>query len=226
VRILVVAATSAEIAPLMAIIRGESDPVPGVQPCAYAGHAIDVLTTGVGMVATAARCSQALARAPYDIAFNFGVCGSFDPALAPGAVVHVVADRIAELGAEDDRAFLTVQQMRLVGDDEFPYTWGQLVNDSPPLNTALSDLPAVNGITVNTVHGNAQSIAAVLERCNPQVESMEGAAFMYACLLHAVPFAQVRAVSNVVETRNRNAWKLSEAIASLGAAALSILDQQ
>ena len=25
---------------------------------------------------------------------------------------------------------------------------------------------------------------------------MEGAAFMYACLIHQVPFAQVRAVSN------------------------------
>ena len=225
-RILVVAATSAEIAPLMAIIRGASDTGAGVQVCAYAGHAIDVLTTGVGMVATAARCSQALARAPYDLGLNFGVCGSFDPALPPGTVVHVVADRIAELGAEDDQAFLTIQQMRLLRDDEFPFTWGQLVNDRPPLNAALGDLPAVNGITVNTVHGNAQSIAAVVERFHPQVESMEGAAFMYACLIHAVPFAQVRAVSNVVETRNRNAWQLTEAIARLGAAALSILDCQ
>jgi futalosine hydrolase len=178
------------------------------------------------MVPTAARCAQVLTRTRYDLAVNLGVCGSFDPALPPGAVVHVVADRIAELGAEDDEAFLTIQQLRLLRDDEFPFTWGQLVNDSPPLNTALSDLPAVNGITVNTVHGNARSIAAVLERFNPQIESMEGAAFMYACLIHAVPFAQVRAVSNVVERRNRPAWKLAEAIDSLNAAARSILDHQ
>ena len=32
---------------------------------------------------------------------------------------------------------------------------------------------------------------------------MEGAAFMYVCLMHQVPFAQIRAVSNVVERRNR-----------------------
>ena len=32
---------------------------------------------------------------------------------------------------------------------------------------------------------------------------MEGAGFMYACLIHGLPFAQVRAVSNIVETRNR-----------------------
>src|SRR5262245_52398620 len=101
------------------------------------------------MVATAARCSQALSRTPYQLALNFGVCGSFDPALAPGTVVHVVTDRIAELGAEDGDAFLTIQQMRLLGDDEFPFAGGRLVNAAPPVNTALSSLPAVSGITVN-----------------------------------------------------------------------------
>ena len=40
---------------------------------------------------------------------------------------------------------------------------------------------------------------------------MEGAAFMYACLVQGLPFAQVRAVSNVVERRNRGAWKMAEA---------------
>ena len=38
---------------------------------------------------------------------------------------------------------------------------------------------------------------------------MEGAAFMYACLIAGVPFAQVRAVSNRVERRNRAAWDLA-----------------
>ena len=60
-----------------------------------------MLTTGVGMVATAAWCSQALAQTRYDLALNFGMCGSFDRALELGTVVHVRSDRIAELGAED-----------------------------------------------------------------------------------------------------------------------------
>jgi futalosine hydrolase len=54
---------------------------------------------------------------------------------------------------------------------------------------------------------------------------MEGAAFMYACLVHDQRFAQVRAVSNVVERRNREAWKLSEAVASLGATTLRMLSE-
>jgi futalosine hydrolase len=81
----------------------------------------------------------------------------------------------------------------------------------------------VDGITVSTVHGREPSIAGVTERFAPQVESMEGAAFMYACLVHGQQFAQIRAVSNVVERRNRAAWKLSEAIESLGRTTLQIL---
>jgi futalosine hydrolase len=54
---------------------------------------------------------------------------------------------------------------------------------------------------------------------------MEGAAFMYSCLIRHLPCAEVRAVSNVVERRNRGAWKVQEAIAALGDTALAILDQ-
>jgi futalosine hydrolase len=64
----------------------------------------------------------------------------------------------------------------------------------------------------------------VRERFDPDIETMEGAAFMYACLIHGVPFAQVRAASNMVERRNRAAWKLDEAIANLGTVAHQILE--
>lgn len=176
------------------------------------------------MVATAAHCSRALAQNRYDLAINIGVCGSFDRALPPGTVVHVTSDWLAELGAEDDDRFLTVHDLQLLAPDEFPFRGGALVNTAPPDVAALRRLPAVSGITVNTVHGRAASIAGVVERFHPQVESMEGAAFMYACLIASVPFAQVRAVSNVVERRNRAAWKLPEAIENLSAAAVAILE--
>ena len=82
----------------------------------------------------------------------------------------------------------------------------------------------MRGITVNTVHGRECSIADVVARVVPQVESMEGAAFMYACLIHEVPFAQVRAVSNRVERRNRDAWKIVDAVDALCRTALELLD--
>src|SRR5687767_14202799 len=150
-RILVVAATELEI--------------PLLRPHARNGHQIDVLVTGVGMVATAARCARTLAQASFDLAFNFGICGSFDRSIEPGTVVHVTSDCLAELGAEDGDRFVSMLELGLVKESE-------MVNAAPPVNPVLAALRRVKGITVNTVHGDEPSIARVVSRCNPQVESM------------------------------------------------------
>lgn len=201
--ILVVAATELEI--------------PLLQAYARTTHDVEVLITGVGMVATAARCAQALARTPFDVALNFGICGSFDRTLELGRVVHVTSDCLAELGVEDGHRFIPMHELGLAAEPT-------MVNPSPPVNAVLSALPRVQGITVNTVHGEDRSIAAVVERLRPQVESMEGAAFAYACAISGVPYAQVRAISNVVERRNREAWRLDLAIRQLNETGLKILE--
>ena len=183
-----------------------------------------MLTTGVGMVATAAWCSRTLGGDAYDLALNLGICGSFDRALGLGTPVHVVSDCLAELGAEDGDAFISIHDLGLLGRDEFPFRDGRLMNNAPPANATLAQLTPVRGITVNTAHGREASIAAVAGRVAPQVESMEGAAFMYACLIAGVPFAQVRAVSNIVERRNRETWRMATAVEALGNTALAILE--
>jgi futalosine hydrolase len=225
VHVLVVAATAAEVAPVVSQLRHTANRSARVTRYSGGGHDIDVLISGVGMVATAAWTSRELNRERYDLALNLGVCGSFNRLLEPGRVVHVVSDRLVELGAEDGDAFLTIHELKLLGDDEFPFQQGRLVNAAPPAHRGLTELTAVDGITVNTVHGDERSIACVVERFKPDVETMEGAGFMYACLIHGIPFAQIRAVSNAVERRNRGAWKMDVAIRQLGAAAARLLDQ-
>jgi futalosine hydrolase len=217
VRLLIVAATAREVAPFVARLGPGRVRNEHLVSFALDGKAIDLLTCGIGMVPTAAWCARTLALGPYDLALNLGVCGSFDPRLRPGQVVHVVRDRLAELGAEDGERLLSIEEMGLAGEAE-------CCNRNPPANEALERLPAVCGITVNTVHGSERTIAAVVERFHPQVESMEGAAFMYASASAGVPYAQVRAVSNVVERRNRTAWRLAEAIDSLARTARLIVD--
>ena|SRR5689334_23405089 len=226
-RFLLVAATELELAPLAGRLTAASHArgAERLRACTHGSHHVDVLTTGVGMVATAAWCARALAAQPYDLAVNLGVCGSFHEAYPPGAVVNVATDCIPELGAEDGEQFLSVQQLGLLGADEAPWSGGRLVNPHAPVNAEIAGLPAVNGITVNTVHGNPRSIATAVDRFNPDVESMEGAAFMYACLTSGVRFAQIRAVSNMVEKRNRAAWKLTEAVSALNDAGLRLIER-
>lgn len=208
-RVLIVAATEREVAPLRA---------------ALGSHAtVRVLVTGIGMVATAARVASALARERFDVALNVGVCGALDRTLPLGAVVHIVSDHCSELGVEDGPAFVPASAIGLIGVDEAPYRGGQLCNAAPPTSHTLSALPLVDGITVNTVHGDEATIAALRLRCDAHVESMEGAAFMYACLDAGVAFAQVRAISNYVERRNRAAWQMDAAVEALTRTTLAMV---
>ena len=95
-----------------------------------------------------------------------------------------------------------------------------------PLKTRIN-LPAlkqVRGITVNTVHGNRQSIGAITERLRPQVESMEGAAFFYACNDARLPSLQLRAISNTVEERNTANWNIPVAVENLNKHLVGLLE--
>lgn len=181
-----------------------------------AGDGQDVLVTGVGMTATAYHLGRILERESYRLAINIGLAGTFYPEIFPvGSVVEVVRDAFSDLGAEDQGRFIDVFGLGLVDRDEAPFTRGFVSASVPAV-----DQPAwllAEGATVNTVHGSGQSIGSFLQRSTAQVESMEGAAFFFSCGLAGVPARQFRAISNVVEPRNRAAWKIPEALSALEA---------
>lgn len=221
--LLIVSATYMEIAPLVARLKFISENDQRMKFYSYGIHHIDVLITGVGMVATAAWTAKALSAKKYDAALNFGVCGSFDKSIEIGKVVHVLTDRFADLGAEDDEKFLSVHELNLLGENEFPFMWGQLVNQTVPNYERVLNLTGVNAISVNTAHGNEANISKVVKRWNPHVESMEGAAFFYACMIDKIPCAQIRSVSNVIEKRSRERWNMALAIKNLNEKAVEII---
>ncbi len=224
-KILLVSATSLEIKPLIqALGEGERLNSKAVR-YTFNGHKIDVLTTGVGMVATSFWLGDSFARAHYDLAINAGVCGSFDRSIEIGQVVQITRDEFPEMGAEDGENFLSLIDLDLLEDDDFPFSSGQIDNPEPLTDGVFGSLPAVQAVTVNKVHGNELSIAATQKRVQPQVESMEGAAFMYACRIGRLNFGQIRAVSNYVERRNRDNWELKKAVDQLNAALITYLEQ-
>jgi futalosine hydrolase len=70
-------------------------------------------------------------------------------------------------------------------------------------------------VTVNRVLSDPRSIAWVEERYAPDVVSMEGAAFLYTCLMHEVPCVQLRAISDRVGPRDTSTWDIPGAVAAL-----------
>lgn len=215
VNILFVSATVSEASGAGLLPEG-SAPVTGTLfPLQLPGHTASLLVTGVGQAATAYELGRHLALHSYDLALNIGVAGSFRRDLALTSVVWVKQDCFADLGAEDGDGFLSLFQLGFSGENEFPFQNGVLVADFP----AGLNLPAVSGVhavSVNKVQGRADSIKAFLNSYpDAEIESMEGAAFYYACLKAKQPCLQLRAVSNYVETRNRAAWKIREALDAL-----------
>lgn len=174
------------------------------------------------MVATAAWLGRTLSTANYDLAINAGVGGSFGDKPGLGEVVLVNSDFFPELGAEDGDTFLSIHDLQLLGENETPFQRSRLFAtgmDWPQ----LKKLPRVEGITVNTVHGNEKSIQAIRSQYHPDVESMEGAAFFYACITAEQPCIQMRAISNRVERRNRDAWNIALAIRNLNDQLIELL---
>jgi futalosine hydrolase len=182
----------------------------------YKNHQIDFLITGVGMVATAYHTAKALIT-KYDLAINAGICGSFNKNMELGTVVNIYEDTFSELGAEDGDAFLSLEDLKLPGVQKVSPT--QTIS-----NKTIDLIPKVVGITVNTSHGNEQTIEKVVERFHPYVESMEGAAFLFVCEQEHVPCLQLRAVSNFVERRNKETWNIPLAIENLNKQLIAILN--
>jgi futalosine hydrolase len=214
--ILLVAATEFEVTPLTKELTLLGDGKGRLRNYVYRGLTIDLLITGVGMTATSFYLGKVLCH-PYDCAINLGLAGSFNAHLELGNVVNVVQDCFSELGAEDGDLFLPVTEMNLSAENEVK-SMGEISN------IVLQTIPKVNGITVNTVHGHEASIEKIVSRFHPITESMEGAAFLFACTIENVPCAQIRSISNLVEKRNRSAWNLPLAIDNLNVKAIEILN--
>jgi len=221
VKIVIIAATKKEVEPLLLKMDKVMYTPQGdyMIECYYKQLRVIFVITGVGMVATT-RFTTVTREIKREATFNIGICGSFNRNLEIGTVVNVIEDCIAEMGAEDGENFLSLEEMGIKEPSQF------VVNNpmEKNFNTIVELLPKVNGITVNTVHGNEKSIDKVVARLHPMVESMEGAAFMYSSMSNTTPYAQIRAVSNFVEQRNKNAWNIPLAINNLTDKMIEILD--
>ncbi|MET3114675.1 futalosine hydrolase [Pedobacter sp. CG_S7] len=206
-KILVVAATIPEIAAVYTHFN--------LPPAAFLQSPnFDLLITGVGMTATAYTLGKHLS-ADYNLVLNLGIAGSFDYSIPLGSVLNVISDEFAELGAENKDSFISI--------DELGFGKSKFENNFSNEIYCLNQLPKVNGITVNKVHGNKKHIHEVKARLNPKLESMEGAAVFYACEQAGIPCLQVRGISNYVEERNKETWKIELAIKNLNDWAIEFL---
>ncbi|MEW5536426.1 futalosine hydrolase [Streptomyces cyaneofuscatus] len=177
--------------------------------------AFDVLAGGAGPAAAAAAAAFALASSasaphPYGLVISAGIGGGFAPAAPLGSLV-VASDIVAaDLGAETPDGFLPVTALGFGRDRFVP----------PP--ALVREVAAATGaapgpvLTVSTVTGTAARTAALLAaHPGALAEAMEGFGVAEAAERAGVPVLELRAVSNSVGPRDRDAWRIGDALAAL-----------
>jgi len=205
--ILLVAATEAEIGPLLTDRRVTGRFAP--------------LVTGAGVPATVYGLMRRLRSGKPDLIVNAGLAGSYSAAWPLGTVVRIASDCFADLGAEDGESFIHISEMDMGGRP--PHGLRLLAGELSLPAPTLAALPVAQGVTVNTVRGNAASIRRMQERFHPDTETMEGAAVMYVAQQEDLPVVQVRALSNRVERRDKSRWKTGPAVKALNETLAAIL---
>ena len=214
---LIISATEAECAPVL----HEMTRCKAISPCLYSGifheHPVEVLFTGIGVVATTFRLTQTLMRRPYCRAISIGIAGSFTDDIAIGETVQITEDCFADVGIDDNGQFRSLREEGLTCDD----VDGEFIINPFPLPSFHRK---VRGITVQTASGTKNRIDELTRRFHPQVETMENAAFFYVCRMMQIPFASFRAISNSVEPRNRKNWRIAEAVESVHETLVNLLN--
>jgi len=177
------------------------------------GIPVAICIHGVGGVLCSTHLSMAIIQYKPRLIIQAGIAGAFDRNLKLTQVVQVYSERFLDLGVEEkDGSFTSVFELGIMDETDPIFTNG-IINIS---DGNAGFLPQVKGGTVNKVTGTQKTIDLLKSKYpSVQTESMEGAAAAYVAKSFGVEFIQLRAISNYVESRNRDNWELVDAIAAL-----------
>jgi len=190
-----------------------------IQPFLQTPHQLDVLIGGVGIASTVYKLTKQLHH-HYDLVIQAGIAGAFADGgknmLEPATVVTVKQDCFGDLGAIENNAFSSVQQMGFSANPEW------LVNQNP----LLDKLPfkQVKAITVNTITDETGSLKRLQDKWQADIETMEGAGLHFVCSQQHTEYIQLRSISNVVGVRDKSQWHFKKAIASLNEALSNLVN--
>ena len=200
--ILLIAATAKEIEPFFEYYKNTKKT-----------QNIDILITGIGLTATTYRLLKQLQLKRPDMVIQAGVAGSFNKEIPLGTVVAVKKETIADQSVIELKRLKTLFDLQLIPHDQFPFKKGWLENNNEALKKLR--LKKVNAISVNEITTSKQRVQFYEKSFQPAIESMEGAALHYTCLMEKIPFIQLRSISNYIAERDKAKWDMKKSIVNL-----------
>ena len=181
----------------------------------------ELLISGIGQLKTTFAIQKQIHKQRPDLVIQAGIGGA-NSTDEIGKVYVIGSEQISDLGLMEKSGFTNIFEMGLSLKDEFPFTDGKLMN---PYRSLLkwTGLPILDGITVNEI--KSADFSGFQRNAVPVVESMEGAALHYVCLMEKIPFLQIRSVSNMIGDRDKSQWKIKEALGRLNETLISMIQK-
>jgi futalosine hydrolase len=200
---LIISATAKEISPFLDHYRSS-----GKKPD------VDILVTGIGLTAATYSLLKQISLKKPGLIIQAGIAGCFDKNISLGSVVVVKQDTIADQSVIENKQLNTMFDLGLVSFNQFPFRKGWLMNPHKEL-IKQTKLKVVNAVSVNHITTTRQMKGLYENKFQPVIESMEGAALHYVCLVEKIPFLQVRSISNYIGERNKKKWNIKDAVINL-----------
>ena len=166
---------------------------------------------GVGKAAAACSLASRLARHQVGLALVFGVAGALPGAEAPGLLSLVLAGEsvFADEGVATPDGFLDLCAMGLAGSGVFCADAARTAAAAE----ALGGVSIVRAATVSTCSGTDERAREIAVRSGAAIETMESAALALVCRTFAVPWVELRCVSNRTGDRRTAPFAIAEACA-------------
>ncbi len=211
-KVILAAATELELHPFRSLSNRLSDLL------------LDYWITGVGPIATTQFLEKNINAKKPDLIIQIGIAGAINDQIDIGSSVAVKEEMISDMGVWEADGYKDIFDMGFADRNTFPYQHGKLVNPHQLL-LAQSKLPLVKGFGVNEISTSPEKISLLKHHYNVDIESMEGNAFHYVCLMNKIPFIQLRGISNYVGDRDKSRWKIKESLQTTYDACMTLLDQ-
>ncbi|WP_078556772.1 futalosine hydrolase [Bacillus alkalicellulosilyticus] len=175
----------------------------------------DVYVSGVGPVDAAIQTTTALSKKKYKAVINMGIAGGFIGRTTISDVVVASSIVIADLGTETETGFESVDKLGF-GTTEISIESTLVTRVCDTLQKHNIHYRLGDILTLSTVTGTADTAIRLSTRFpEAAAEAMEGFGVARSAQKAGIPVIEIRAISNAIGPRDREAWKIKEALVSL-----------
>ena len=191
-----------------------------------------LIETGIGAVNTAQALTVALQEVDPDLVLQIGIGGAYlGSGLDKGDLALANEENYGDLGVVAPDGWFPADEIGipvLSADRDYYNTYpldSKLVDNAQHILEQSGEC-VVQGpfVTVQQCTGREDIGNELAARFNAICENMEGAAAAHVCTLYAVPFLELRAISNLVEDRNKDAWDIPQSVQRVQIAARKFIE--